>query len=262
MIWETLATTEFAAIDRKVPVILPIAAVEQHGPHLPLSVDCDIGSHFLAKAEARFGGDMLVLPQIRVACSQHHMDFPGTLTVQPETFLAYAADILESVISHGFDRIVIFNSHGGNQAIGRVLADKIGVRHRHCHVVMATWWTLVGNALAPLQESERGGVAHACEFETSVMMQAHPEKIRTDEIAGMSHAATHEWAREDMLHGARASLFRTMYEKSEGTGTVGDPSMASAEKGTRITEAVVDALAAVVRDLRGADPRGNSGVLA
>ncbi|WP_099867283.1 creatininase family protein [Pararhizobium haloflavum] len=255
MIWDRLATTEFAGLDRRMPVILPIAAVEQHGAHLPLSVDCDIGSHFLAEAETRFGEDMLILPQIRVACSQHHMDFAGTLTVQSETFLAYAADLLESVIAHGFDRILIFNSHGGNRAIGHVLADKIGVRHRHCHVVMSTWWTLAGKALEPLQESAHGGVAHACEFETSVMMLAHPDKVRQDQITTMSHVATHEWAQEDMLHAARALLFRTMHEKSGGTGTVGDPSKASAEKGARITETVIDALRMVVRDLKAARPR-------
>jgi creatinine amidohydrolase len=255
MIWDTLTTNDFARIDRRTPVILPIAAVEQHGPHLPLSVDCDIGRHFFRRAETQFGTEMLVLPQVQVACSQHHMDFAGTLTVRPETFLAYAADLLESVIAHGFDRIVIFNSHGGNQAIGRVLTDKIGTSHRHCHVVMATWWTLAAAQLTPLQESARGGISHACEFETSVMMLAHPERVRTDQIAGMSHVTTHEWAQEDMLNGARASLFRTMYEKSGGTGTVGDPSTASAKKGERITEAVVGALEIVVRDLKAAGPR-------
>lgn len=253
MIWENLATTEFAAIDRRTVVVLPIAAVEQHGPHLPLSVDCDIGQHLLACADERYGTDMLILPQIKVACSEHHMDFAGTLTVTPETFLAYASDLLESAIAHGFTRIVIFNSHGGNQAIGRVLADKIGIRHRECRIVMATWWTLAHAALTGIQESARGGVNHACEFETSLMMEARPDAVRTEAISGMCLTPTYAWAEEDMLNGAAAGLFRTMYDKSGGTGTVGDPSAATAEKGARIREAVVDAFASVIHDLKTAE---------
>ncbi|MCW2307978.1 creatininase family protein [Rhodobium gokarnense] len=253
MIWERLATTDFSAIDRRTVVVLPIAAVEQHGPHLPLSVDCDIGQHLLAATDAVVGEDMLILPQIKVACSEHHMDFAGTLTVTPEAFLIYASELLESVIAHGFTRIVIFNSHGGNQAIGRVLTDKMGAAHRDCLVVMATWWTLAYAALVPIQESARGGVNHACEFETSLMMEAHPDSVRHEAISGMQCAPTFAWAEEDMMHTAGAGLFRTMYDKSNGTGTVGDPSFATAEKGARIREAVVEAFSTVIRDLKCAE---------
>lgn len=250
MKWEELTTREIDAIDRQTVVLLPIAAVEQHGRHLPLSTDCAIGMHFLETADRRCGAGMLILPQIKVCCSDHHMDFPGTLSVRYETFLAYAGDVLRSVIAHGFSNIVVFNSHGGNQAIARVLVDKLGNDNRHCRIALVTWWTLAAPELAAVRESGPGGVNHACEFETSVMLHAAPGTVRSDLIGGMSIAPTMDWAEEDMLKPARGALFRTMKEKSGGSGTVGDPSLASEAKGAAITNAVVDALEMVVAGFR------------
>ncbi|MFC6490423.1 creatininase family protein [Nitratireductor sp. GCM10026969] len=255
MKWEELTTQEIEAIDRQTVVVLPIAAVEQHGAHLPLSTDCTIGMHLLETAERRCGADILILPQIKVCCSDHHMDFPGTLSVRHETFLAYAEDILRSVMAHGFTTILVFNSHGGNQAIARVLVDKLGNENRHCRIALLTWWTLAAPELAAVRESGPGGINHACEFETALMLHAAPGTVRTDLIGGMSIAPTADWAEEDMLKPARGTLFRTMKEKSGGSGTVGDPSLASEAKGAAITAAVVDALERVISDLRRM-PRG------
>lgn len=253
MIWENLTTREVEGLDRGTVVVLPIAAIEQHGLHLALSTDATIGMHFLREADARCGDDMLVLPQIKVCCSEHHMDFAGTLSVSPETFLVYASEVLESVIRHGFRNLVVFNSHGGNQAIGQVLVDKVGAKHRHCRVAFLTWWHLAGPEIAPLQESGFGGVNHACEFETSVMLHAAPEDVRRDLIGGMSRVTTFNWAESDMLHGSRGVLYRTMAQKSGGIGTVGDPSRSSPAQGQKITHAVIDALQTVVASLRSDD---------
>jgi creatinine amidohydrolase len=250
MKWENLSTEEFSGINRATPVILNIAAIEQHGPHLPLRTDAAIGSHFLARLDNRLDDKVLILPQVKVCCSEHHMDFAGTLSVRHDTFLHYVSDILRSVIQHGFCNLIIFNSHGGNQAIGQVLIEKLGTSHPNCRFAMLTWWRLAKPELEVIRESSPGGVGHACEFETSLMLYAFPESVRELLIGGMSRASTYDWAEGDMLIGERGSLFRTMAEKSNGTGVVGDPSLATAEKGERITEAVVTALASVVESLR------------
>lgn len=249
MRWETLTTNEVAALDRDIPVVLNVAAIEQHGPHLPLETDAVIGDHFLQALEQKLGEQVLILPQVKICCSEHHMDFAGTLSVRHETFLAYVGDILESVARHGFRNIILFNSHGGNQAIGQVLLETFGTRHRDCRVAFLTWWRLAAKELGAIRESAFAGVNHACEFETSLMLLGAPESIRTKLVSGMSYVETHDWANADMILPARGALFRSMHEMSGGTGVVGDPSLATREKGQAITAAVVEQLAHVVETI-------------
>ena len=250
MRWETLTTNEVAALDRDIPIVLNVAAIEQHGPHLPLETDAVIGDHFLQALEAKLGDKVLILPQVKVCCSEHHMDFAGTLSVRHETFLAYVGDILESVVRHGFRNIVLFNSHGGNQAIGQVLLETFGTKHRDCRVAFLTWWRLAAKELGAIRESSFAGINHACEFETSLMLLGAPKSVRTALVSGMSYVGTHDWANADMILPARGALFRSMHEMSGGTGVVGDPSLATREKGEQITAAVVEQLAHVVETIR------------
>ncbi len=250
MRWEKLTSREIGALDRSIPVILNIAAIEQHGPHLPLDTDARIGGHFLSELDARYSDQVLILPPVVVCTSEHHMDFPGTLTVQHATLLAYVTDILNAVVAHGFRNIILFNSHGGNQAIGQVILESFGARHRDCRVAMLTWWRIATDALLKVQEGGFGSVGHACEFETSLMMLIDEASVRRDLVPGPSHVMTHDWANNDLLRGGRGALFRTMKEISGGSGVVGDPSLASAEKGRAITGIVVDALAEIVSSMK------------
>ena len=250
MRWETLTTNEVAALDRDIPVVLNVAAIEQHGPHLPLETDAVIGDHFQQALEAKLGDRVLILPQVKVCCSEHHMDFAGTLSVRHETFLAYVGDILESAVRHGFRNIVLFNSHGGNQAVGQVLLETFGSRHRDCRIAFLTWWRLAAKELGTIRESSFAGINHACEFETSLMLLGAPKSVRTALVSGMNYVGTHDWANADMILPARGALFRSMHEMSGGTGVVGDPSLATREKGEQITAAVVEQLAQVVETIR------------
>lgn len=249
MKWEKLTTLEIDALDRSIPVILNIAAIEQHGPHLPLETDARIGAHFLNELDARHSGKVLILPQVAVCASAHHMSFAGTLTVQHTTLLAYVSDILSSVAAHGFRNILLFNSHGGNQAIGQVILESFGAKHPDCRIAMLTWWRIATEALLEVQESGFGGVGHACEFETSLMLLIDPASVRKDRVPGYSHVMTHDWANSDLLRGGRGALFRTMAEISGGSGVVGDPSLASAEKGNTITRIVVDSLTEIINSI-------------
>ena len=249
MRWEKLTTNEFAGIDRSTPVVINVAAIEQHGPHLAIDTDATIGAYFLDRLDERMSDRVLILPQVKVCCSEHHMDFAGTLSVRHETFLAYVGDILDSVARHGFTNIVIFNSHGGNQAIGQVLLEKFGSGHRDCQIAMLTWWRLAAPELEAIRETGSAGINHACEFETSLMLLTARNDVRRGLISGMSYVETHDWANADMIRASRGALFRTMREMSAGTGVVGDPSSASAAKGQRISDAVVTELERVVASL-------------
>jgi len=250
MKWEDLTSRQIAALSRDIPVVLNIAAIEQHGPHLPLATDSLVGEHFLQRLEQRLPDELLALPQVKICCSAHHMDFDGTLTVRHETFLNYVGDILDSVRTHGFKKLVIFNSHGGNEAVGRVLLEKWGAGNPSARIFMLTWWKVAGAALAKVQESPFGGVGHACEFETSLLQFFAPHRVLTAEIREMNLEPTFAWAEADMLNAPCGVLYRSMKEMSRGSGVVGAPAYASAEKGQRISDIVTDALVGMLRDVR------------
>jgi len=254
MRWEELTSGEIDKFDRATPVVLNIAAIEQHGPHLPVNTDALIGGFFLEELGKSLGDAVLTLPQVKVCCSAHHMDFPGTLSVRHETLIAYVGDILDSVVAHGFRNIVIVNSHGGNRAVGQVILEKFGAAHRDCRIVFLTWWSMAAKELEAIRESGFGGVGHACEFETAILMHGVPDCVRTHLITGLNYVPTYAWADSDMMTSGRASLYRSMREISGGSGVVGDPSLASAEKGKAITDAVVGQLSEIVTSLRNAPP--------
>jgi creatinine amidohydrolase len=184
------------------------------------------------------------------------MDFVGTLTLRHETLLAAIVETLESVAAHGFSNLVIFNSHGGNLGIARVALEQFGADHPQCRVVLATWWQLAAAELMPLNESGPGGVGHACEFETSLVLLAAPDLVDAAAIQARQNLPTFPWAEADLLRGPRASIFRTMKEVSPN-GAQGEPSAASRAKGEAITRVVLAALEQLILDLFGSEEKDN-----
>ena len=249
MIWEQLTSPEIDALDRNIPVILPVAAIEQHGKHLPLATDRLIVEYFCRKLHKDIPDKVLVLPAIAVGCSEHHLDFAGSLTLQHETFRRQAEDILGSVALFGFRNLILYNSHGGNLGISQVIVEHFGHRHPECRIILATWWKIAGEALIGLNETGAGGVGHAGEFETSLMMLIAPELVHLDRIEGKRNQQSFDWADGDMLRGPKASLYRSMKAMTPN-GVFGDVQKISAEKGQKIAEIAVDAIKKIVLDLQ------------
>ena len=248
MIWENLTSPEIAELDRNIPVILPVAAIEQHGLHLPLATDKLIVNHFCHQLDKEISDRVLILPVMDIGCSEHHMDFSGSLTLQHTTFLLQAEDILNSVAHHGFKNLIILNSHGGNQGIGQVIVEHFGNRHPDCRIVLATWWKIAGDSLFELNETGPGGVGHAGEFETSLMMVINPDLVQTERIMDRQNAENFDWATGDLLRGSQASLYKSMKNLTPN-GVFGEPGKISPEKGRKITEIVVHSLKKIILDL-------------
>ena len=213
MIWDQLTSVQLNEIDRNIPVFLPMAATEQHGAHLPLATDRLIGEHFLISLHKSIPYEVLILPSISVGCSSHHMDFCGTLTIGHDTFIKQVEDILEAVSIHGFTNVILFNSHGGNQAIGQVILEKLGIRYPKSNIFLITWWKLAGEQLLQLNETGAGGVGHAGEFETSLLLLIAPDLVQQDQIEKGANNATYKWAEGDMLRAPIVSYFRTLKER-------------------------------------------------
>lgn len=248
MIWDQSTSAEIAAADRARVVILPLAATEQHGPHLPLATDRLIAEGICGALDARLGDRILVLPCPPVGYSMHHRGFAGTLSVTHQQLIDTAASVLRCVMADGFKNILILNAHGGNIALGGVLLESLGESFPGARLAFTSWWQAAAAALRDLSESGPGGTGHACEFETSLMLHLHPKLVRADKIAAGTNQPTFDWAQSDMLRGSTVRLHRS-FSQMTTNGVFGDPRLASAAKGKAILDATVEALTPVIKDI-------------
>jgi hypothetical protein len=118
VIWQSLTSKALARLDRSIPVVLPVAAVEQHGPHLPLATDRLIAEHFCRELDRELPDRVLILPTVAVGCSQHHMDFPGTLSVSHDGFMRYVANCSLEI------RLVVEESSDVRESGGRLIKQR------------------------------------------------------------------------------------------------------------------------------------------
>lgn len=248
MYWDQLTSPQVDALDRNIPVILPVSATEQHGAHLPLATDRLIGEHFCQKLDEQIGERVLILPSVGIGCSEHHKDFAGSLSVQHQTFLQQLTDIADCVVGYGFKNILVLNSHGGNQAIGQSFVEIYGYRHPELNLAIATWWRIAAEALHTLNDSGPGGAGHAGEFETSLMLLIAPHLVQLDQVQPKANVPTLPWAEGDLLTGPKVGLYRRMKEMTP-IGVYGEPAAGSREKGEKITAIVTPALQQIIEDL-------------
>jgi len=241
------------AIARDPVVILPVGSIEQHGRHVPVGCDADSAEAVaLRAAEGLWGGAplVLVLPTLWYGYSPHHMSLPGTVTLRSETFLQVVQDIVESVLAHGVRRVLILNGHGGNISSLDVVASRVGhAWHGRARIAAATYFQLVADRVGEFRESATGGMAHACEFETSLQL-ALGRTVRMGEA--VTHYPTMPSSRQvmDLFAGSSVRSYHDFKDLSP-TGTLGDPSLASAEKGQTILRICVEELQAFLKEFAG-----------
>jgi creatinine amidohydrolase len=262
MYWMQLRRGELDALDRRTPVILPTAAVEQHGEHLPLGTDCLITGAITDRLDQALNHQLLFLPMVQVSCSEHHMVFPGTLTLGHETYRRTVTEYVDSIHRNGFKRIVILNGHGGNQAINAVLDQQIGQQYPDVECLVGSWWSMSAPQIEPLSEGGYLSCGHACEFETSIMLAVAHElcDMNVAEDGGIPPRV--DSMRFDFFRGGLASHYQAFNELSHN-GVFGRPSLASAEKGERVLTAAVTAIRDLiesfwsdVKDLGATNPAG------
>ncbi|MCC6394670.1 MAG: creatininase family protein [Bryobacterales bacterium] len=231
--------------------VIPVGTIEQHGPHLPLATDVLTSTEMSRRAVERIPEEAILLPSVFYAFNEHHMDFPGTIAVEGDTFIRYVTDIGKSLAHHGFRKILLVNGHGSNVPFLDIVARNI-TNATASICAMVPWWNLVPKALLQeIRESEfPGGMAHGCELETSVILYVRGDLVRMDKAQKDIHFQKSEYIYWD-LQGGSPVFFQEWFSRYSKTGTVGDPTKATVEKGRRVTEAVIGNLIGLIRDFRG-----------
>ncbi len=169
-----------AALSRDTPVVIPTAAMEQHGHHLPVFTDTMLVGEITRRAEAQLRQRALFTPVLWLGNSFHHLDFPGTMSASPRVYLDTLVDVIENWITHGFRRIVLVNGHGGNNVPGDQAIFEVRQKHRtrdDLIVMFACYWALGCEPQKSDPSLEQAAMGHACEWETSMILALAPQLV-------------------------------------------------------------------------------------
>lgn len=229
-------------LPRDTPVVLPIAALEQHGPHLPLFTDSFLVGEVARRANEALGDRVLFAPVMWLGNSHHHLDSAGTMTAAPRVYLDMLRTMADCVLAHGFNRIVLLNGHGGNNVPGQQVLYELRQSHRDRKdllLLLANYWAL-GSDPAQCIPGLKHRIEHACQWETSMML-----RLRPDLVGDFRSVAKAEWGNPFQP----ASRAWTMPDVS-AEGHVGEPALASAEIGEALFQTfAADAVAFLQRVL-------------
>lgn len=246
MILARLAWPEIDSLISRVCVV-PLGSLEQHGPHLPLWTDTAIVSEIAARLEHRLPEEVVLAPAQPVGYSPHHARF-GCMSLDLSSYMALVRNLCRSLAAMGFRRVFLLNGHGGNDVPCRAAMCELKEQMPDLRVVFASYWTPAAEAFGRIRTSPPGGMGHACEMETSVMLALHPDQVRMAEARDDGPVTRPPEGRRvpDMLRPPPYFTVRNFDEVS-ATGTIGCPSEATAEKGALFLDAAVEGVTALVR---------------
>jgi len=255
--WSDLSTADFSAIDAaRAIAVLPVAATEQHGPHLPLSVDTDLVNGVIAAALPHLPLDLpaLFLPTQAVGFSPEHTRFAGTLTLKAETLIRVWTELGECVAASGVKKLVLLNSHGGQvgalDLVARDLRARLGML-----VYSVNWFQLPlldadgqdVNARFSAEEHRFG--IHAGEIETAMMLALRPERARMDRAEYFRSTSQGRAERFPILGNGKSANLGWMMQDYTTNGAVGNAAAATAENGRAVLDAAGRALAQLLKEI-------------
>ena len=255
--WADLTTRDFAALQASPEIaqavaVLPVAAVEQHGPHLPVSVDAALADGVIAAALPHLPDDLpvLFLPTQQVGKSNEHLRFPGTLTFSIETLIRMWIELGECVARAGIKKLVLFNSHGGQVSVMDIVARELRVRHKLI-VFSTNWFTLpLGDAVNGLfpPDEHRFGI-HGGDMETSMMLALQPQWVEMGEARDFKSMSRERAAKYPILGNGTSAKLGWQMQDYNPMGAAGNAAIASADKGHAVLEAAGRQLALLLAEV-------------
>ncbi|MFZ5917917.1 MAG: creatininase family protein [Chloroflexota bacterium] len=242
-----------AALARQPVVLLPFGTIEDHGPHLPINTDNVIVEAICQEVARRAPGEMLVMPLVAYGLDEHHMDFAGTVSVDMQTLIAYVSDVAISVARHGFSHILVVNGHGSNAAIADLAARRAVLETGAICGAMspnaAIDPSLAEPTLSLMRRSAPGGVAHAGEYETAMMLHLRPDLVQMEAAVreeGQIKIAYFNWDHPE----PSVLSWQDWWSRMSQSGVCGDPTVATAEFGAALFETTVENFVRFVRGFR------------
>ena len=229
-----LSWTDADALDVDA-VLCPVGSTEQHGPHAPLGTDTMLAEAVAHRGAATSEHEVIIAPSVPVGIAEEHRAFAGTLWLSPDTFRQVVTEIVQSVASHGWDRVVLVNGHGGNSAALREVAARV-TRDGDAHCAAFTWFDATD-----ISRSEMG---HGGPIETSALLAAMPDLIQETHLEAAASGAASRWGR--WVGGTNLAYDSDTFSES---GVVGDPREASAQRGEQLLSQAAANLATVIDDL-------------
>ena len=255
--WADLGTRDFAQrkasrLAAQTVAVLPVAAIEQHGPHLPLSVDATLLQGVIDAALPLLPADLpvLFLPPQNVGLSPEHIRYPGTLTLSPATIIALWTELGECVARAGVKKLLLFNGHGGQVSVMDIVARELRTR---CDLLVysASWFSL------PLPEAVAGQFSahehrfgiHAGEIETSMMLHLAPATVHMEHAQDFRSTSQDRSERYAILGNGKSAKLGWQMQDYHPAGAVGNAAAASAGKGQALVEAAATQLVALLKEM-------------
>lgn len=245
-----LTWTDIAALPDKenTVIIQPIGAIEQHGPHLPVVVDAAIAVSVLGKALDKLDASVpaYALPPLYYGKSNEHWHFPGTITLSAQTLMAVLTEVAESIYRAGFRKFVLLNAHGGQPQVMEIVARDLHQAHDDFLVFPLFVWRAPHDAGQMLSPKEKELGIHAGDAETSLMLSILPKQVKMDRA---ETEYPHGLPVDSLLSMEGNLPFAWMTRDLSRSGTIGDPTVATQEKGDRILESASDGWVQVIQDI-------------